>query len=967
MRGLFSFNFLLGCLISSSAFASQNLNDTLFEKQWGLSNFGQTILRNSGELTRQRIKGTAGVDIDWVSMNGFSIPKDREVVVAILDSGLDINHPDLAGRVFVDKKMCPEDEDNSSKPCSGINVLEKNTNLTDDTGHGTHIAGIIAAIRGNQLGVAGVSDPRIKILPIKVISKKTNEFVYNKRIITDYFADGIQYALERGADVINMSIGWPKLIESPKMKKALQVAASKNIAIVVAAGNNNKQIPTYPCTSPNVICVGAVDNKGKITEFSNFGGKVDILAPGEFIVSTYPVNDVESRILRIKGYETKKGTSQAAPFVAAIAASLKLQNPKITLDELKAKLYSGARSTSSSSVDGKFSKYGLVSMKKALSSSPKTFLMPIFKDVLDVNFDYQSGKFSFFVPIKSLVKDEKGVKVLVSSDRGDISLKATKGIVNLQKGREERVSIAGKLNDLNGEHQVKIDIRLEAQDGSVFQTGTTVVFARDLSREMGVNKKIKVESINGFEASELTYFRGTRKVVRTKKVDNSEALSKAPTYFVQTKSQQSDKKTVLDFLRRKNSKWQKERIEVEKLNEVVAVYDADLNVDGVKDLLIVGVNADQDKLTFDYIFGGRSKRTRRIGFPLLSYRGFPISYKAMGKFSFYSIKTNQGILKVPSYFANFTLPEQDNTDDLLDQVPEDLKLPHLYYLNPVVKNGSEEFELRVVDSFSLIERVRDQFRVGPWQILLIEKPFPQSPRDRQEGVMRGFITAGEEFSRRYFLYEAKFSGVSFKEVFFPNHLLAGNSSRPILALEGNQVGQITSTVNFVAQLKRDEVRSYSWSPIDQSSHSIEVSTRNWSDPVFDTISTFSDSAGTNIFETRYFIQAFDKYGQGQRLRINRESSFPGVNFSETLKPIGIEFNGRNLPGVFINSTLIFGSRLYSMVKDGGSFTRPASLSVDFPKNCIHLDPEVIDGKYQYILLCKKDEKLVNIVSLPAAL
>jgi len=957
-------------LASTSCFAAQGLSDTLFSKQWGLQNNGQNLLRSSGELSRDSIMGTPGMDIDWSSLDQFEIPRDREVVVAILDSGLDISHPDLAGRIYVDRELCPDGEDNSKKPCSGINVLESNLDLTDDTGHGTHIAGIIAAIRDNKLGVAGVADSRIKVLPIKVLSKKTNEFVYNNRIITDYFADGIQYAIERGADVINMSIGWPKLIESPKMKRALEVAAEKNIAVVVAAGNNNKQVPTYPCTSPDVICVGAVDNQGKIAEFSNFGGKVDILAPGEFIVSTYPVNEVESRILRIKGYESKKGTSQAAPFIAAIVASLKLQNPSIKLDALKARLYSSARSHHFSETAGKFSKYGLVSMKKALISSPDTFLMPIFKDLLDVNFDHSNGEFFFSIPVKTLIKDEEGVSVAIKTDRKDVTFEIPNPQLNLQLGREGRVLVKGKLEDLNADNQVNIEITIQTQNKASFKARTTLFLARDLGRELGLNEEIKASKIKGFEANDLTFFRGSRKALRTTKVVNDEALSLTPAYYVQTAAAQTDDKTIVDFLRREEGSWIKKTLKVEKLHEVISIYDTDLNLDGVIDLLVMGVNVEQNRLTFDYILGQKDKTlaaSRRIEFPLLDYRGFPINYKEMARFEFYSIKTDKGLLKVPAYFTNFTTPDADNTTDILDRIPSELKIPHLYYLNPIVKEGREEFELRVVDSYSLIERVRSQFQVGPWLGLFIEKPFPQGPADKRQGILRGFVTAGEEFSRRYFLYEAKISEVSFSEVFFPDSLIAGNSSRPVIGLNNSNLGQPTGDVNFVAQLKRDEVRSYVWNPLSRRSRSLEVSTNNWSDPVFDTISTFDDEAATSIFETRYFIQAFDKKGNSERLRINRESSFPGVKFSESLTPIAVAKDDKMIPGVFINSTLIFGSRLYSMIKEGDALYRPARLSVDIPKNCIHLDPEVIDGMFRYILLCKSIGSSIDMVTLPASL
>ena len=137
--------------------------DTLFERQWAVENTGQSLLRTTGELTQEEIKGIPGVDIGLENFDYTKFPKakDAEVVVAVLDSGLDINHPDLKGRIYRDMKLCPEDSDLENKPCSGMNILKNNLDLTDDIGHGTHVAGIIAA-NTNSFGVAGVTPSQVK-------------------------------------------------------------------------------------------------------------------------------------------------------------------------------------------------------------------------------------------------------------------------------------------------------------------------------------------------------------------------------------------------------------------------------------------------------------------------------------------------------------------------------------------------------------------------------------------------------------------------------------------------------------------------------------------------------------------------------------------------------------------------------------------------------------------------------------
>lgn len=964
-------------LLPSVALAEETTayNDTLFSKQWPLINSGQTILRRSGELNREKVEGVPGMDINWLSPSevaklntSYNIPKDREIVVAVLDSGLDIEHPDLKGRVYFDKTLCPDGEDNSEKPCLGINVLKKNSDLTDDTGHGTHVAGIIAGVGNNNLGIQGVTDSRIKILPIKVLSKDTTDFIYEGRLITDVFADGIFYAVQRGAKVINMSIGWPKVVETPKIRRALKFAEENNVIVIAAAGNNNKEIPTFPCTNETVICVGAVDNQGKITEFSNFGGKVDLLAPGEFIVSTYPRESVESRILRIIGYETKNGTSQASPFVAAIAASMKLLKPEISNDELKARLFSSAKPLAQSLSDGKFTKYGMVDMKEAVLAPAKPFVMPVFKDLLDLNYDVKDGSFFFGLPIKSLVGNFEDLKIKIAFNRSDIEMESTEQVLSLKEGDKRPVLFKGKLKDLSKDTHFRLKVTLE-HPSFTSETETTLIFARNLSRENGVIK----EEIKGFDANELTFFRGVRKAIRVKKVADAEGWFSAPIFYLERPKNNNDAETVISLVKRVGQSWEGQDIKLPKKHEVVGVRATDLNLDGEVDFLVTAVNKNQDRITFDYLYQKEGKLLDKetFNFPLLEYERFPIEYNDFGSLLLLARKVGDRILKVPAFYEAYTMPEADNTYDILDRVPEDLRAYHLYFLNPKVVEGEKQMELRVVDSLTQIEEIREQADIPMWLPITLEKPFPQSQEDRRQGVLRGLIAAGEEFERDYHAYKIKASrnasGVSLRSVFFEDRFVSGNNVRPLLSLETSSLGVAKGKVEFLAQLKRDQVRSYVWSPETLAGQSLLLDTKKWSDPVFNTIASYEDENRTRLIETRYFIQAFGQKGEPGRLRINRESSFPGVQFSETLEEVAVRGNEENHPGVFINSTLIFGNRLYTMVEKEQEFLRPLIFSVDIPKSCVHMKPAKIDGVYNYLMLCRKSQGRIELQRLPLVL
>ncbi len=943
-------------------------NDTLFEKQWGLENVGQTIFRRSNELIQKEVDGILGVDINWVSIKdlpfGKQVPEDREIVVAVLDSGLDVDHPDLLGRIHFDHKLCPEGEDNSNKPCSGVNILNKSRDLTDDMGHGTHVAGIIAATANNNLGIAGLADKRIKILPIKVLSKDVNEFVYNNRMITDIFADGIYFAVQRGAHVINMSIGWPKVIETPKIRRAFEYAAENNVVVIAAAGNNNKEIPTFPCTNESVICVGAVDNQGKITEFSNYGGKVDLLAPGEFIVSTYPQESVESRILRIKGYESKNGTSQASPFVAGIAASLKLLNPEMTTNELKARLFSSTRNNGDSKLAGKFTKYGMVDMKKTLMERPEKFAMPIYKGLLDLNFDNKTGKFFFSLPIKSLVGDFKDLKVTASFSRSDITLDSPIQKLDLNPGQKSALLFKGHLKDLTKDTHFRLSVSLES-DGFFSQTETTLIFARNLSREDSLTKEV----IEGFKASELTYFRGTRKVVRMKLIEDKEEWSSSPQFYIEEPGLQTEESTILSIVVKDKKKWTRKNIELDKKHEVVSVRISDLNGDQEPDYLVTSVNKEQSRITFDYLLfdKGTEKKRLTFNFPLLDYDNFPIEYSDLGETHLVALPYDLGLLKVPSFFTTYTMPGADNTTDILERIPEEYRAPHLYYLNPLQKDGELQFELRVVDSSKEMDSIRLEQQVEAWLPLTFEEPFPQSISDLRAGVLRGLVNKGEEFDRTYYSYAVNNLNVKLEPVYFPDRFISGNTVRSLLSLNNSSKGSPLGKLEFLAQLNRSQVRSYVWNPKSQEGKALLLDTDNWSDPIFNMVAGFDDKEGTRFIETRYYLQYFSNSGANKRLRINRESSFPGVRFSETLNPIVVTGEGENHPGIFINSTLIFGNRLYSMVKKDGEFLRPLVLSVDIPDNCVHLRPGKVDGVFNYLMLCRVNDGAIEFQRLPLVL
>ncbi len=204
--------------------------------------------------------------------------------IAILDSGVDINHLDLAGKII-----------------QGYDFVNNDNVPFDDYGHGTHVTGIAAALGNNGLGIAGVSWGA-RILPVKVLDASGNGTFSN-------VAAGIIWATDQGAQIINMSLGGSGF--SQILQDAVNYADSRGVLMIASSGNTNSNFVLYPARFSQVMAVAATDASNQRASFSNYGTQVEIAAPGVSIISLWP-----------GGYNTLSGTSMAAPYVSGLAAIL---------------------------------------------------------------------------------------------------------------------------------------------------------------------------------------------------------------------------------------------------------------------------------------------------------------------------------------------------------------------------------------------------------------------------------------------------------------------------------------------------------------------------------------------------------------------------------------------------------------------------------------------------------------------
>ncbi|PLS17466.1 serine protease [Bacillus sp. M6-12] len=236
------------------------------------------------------------------------------MTVAILDTGCDISHPDLKERIIGGRNFTGDDQGNTEI-------------YKDYNGHGTHVAGTVAAVQNNT-GVVGVA-PKANLLIVKVLDK-------NGSGKYEWIINGILYAIEQKADIISMSLGGP--VDVPELHDAIKKAISNNILVVCAAGNEGDGKDAtdelgYPGCYNEVISVGAIDLERRSSEFTNSNNEVDLVAPGEGILSTY----LDGK------FATLRGTSMATPHVSGALALIKDISSKsfkrnLTVPELYAQL-----------------------------------------------------------------------------------------------------------------------------------------------------------------------------------------------------------------------------------------------------------------------------------------------------------------------------------------------------------------------------------------------------------------------------------------------------------------------------------------------------------------------------------------------------------------------------------------------------------------------------------------------------
>ena len=287
--------------------------DPLLSQQWALAD-----------------PAAIGAQEAWTQSSGAGI------LVAVLDSGIQLDHPDLAANIWTNPGEVAgngrdDDVNGIVDDIHGANMFSLSADVDDDNGHGTHVAGIIAARRGNGIGGSGLA-PGAQILPVKVLNSSMTG-------TTDTLARGIRYAVDEGAKILNVSVNSDGVTDS--LTSAVRYAGEHGAIVVASAGNNSRNIDllgSYPAslTDLAVFSVAAGTSAGGLWKGSNTGLlSVDLAAPGERIHST----------LNVSSYQSRTGTSAAAPFVSASLALLSAVRTDLPMSALRDAIVDTTRRT----------------------------------------------------------------------------------------------------------------------------------------------------------------------------------------------------------------------------------------------------------------------------------------------------------------------------------------------------------------------------------------------------------------------------------------------------------------------------------------------------------------------------------------------------------------------------------------------------------------------------------------------
>lgn len=974
-------------------------NDVFFQYQWGLYNSGQVILKDLDDIHSERIYGKRGADIGWspIRKDLDKLIKD-DVIVAVLDSGLDLEHVDIQSNIYKNKTECKLRENDGVKKytlqfrpkkdtdrngykgdCMGWNFTSKKKGGDhrpyDDVGHGTHVAGIVSAITSNGQGIGGVSN-KIKVMPVKVLNKKEGPNARNKNgSLTDRIAKGILYAVKSKAKVINMSLGWPLSMDTEYLRRSIKTAIDKGVTIVAAAGNNNNSAPMYPCAYEGVICVGAASANGKFANFSNYGGYVDILAPGDNILSIYP-KKYSPRFFAVKGYEIKNGTSQASPYIAGMAGIIKGVYPNISEDELKARLYSTARSGDFFGIeDEKYSMHGMAHLERSVKAEKDSVIRPIFKGLSDVVVAYGNKTFELPLKIKNYWSSANNIEVEVSFNNPNILLaEQVYRISELKDGETRELVLSGRIVDFKKDNGIFLTVKIKHNNEEQNYKAHLKV-----SRTLDGDPRVVTNVVDAGEYSSklATIYKGKIQP-RFKTVSDPLFQTNFPQYYIQKLvkedpvegSEEAPKILGIELIvfKKVNNKFDEisNKLFLPNAKKVVSMMVFDINYDGKLDYFVRSLVEKEDEKFIQYSYFDSN------GKPLFEKNSHwkftpEVAYLNVRSFSMIPIHVEGlGKIATPIFTMDGTKPKDSlDTDPWSDE--DNSKRTHIYYLTPEFREGKVELKTSIIDDYKWENEVRKKLNLSWNDQINIFELLPQSKFSYRRGAAKCLVTVGKNFFTEAYILELNLDGNILLRKFYTKDVhLEGTLYLPVTKLGESNL--FKSGLTFVGHHNETTVRLSYLDDLAQypnyvMKHNVVYKRKSMRDHVLAVQASYvKDDVNYTFMQTKSKM-IVHRYSEGEdevilTKPITRFSFLPGQVFNESFYPIVKGIGENASPALYVDATQINRRDIYILTVDGDKLLSPIDYNVRVPQNCKSMNPVPYgeNGQFAFTLLCQNKDK-----------
>lgn len=954
MKTLLAFILLASSMANAHVIPVDNsvmlVQDELFPYQWGLLNQGQSVIREKDDIHNVTIAGVPGKDIGWKNLVGRFVTK--RPIVAVLDSGVDLTHPELQGNLWKNEKECGKDPkvDNDGNKlagdCHGWNFTEPmDSDLakdpSDKDGHGTHIAGIIASLN-NGYGIVGVN-PNALIMPVKVMrdSDSTSDIPSS-----DSFARGIIYAVDNGADVINMSLGWPRALETKILRDAVYYALGQGVAIIAAAGNNNSSEPLYPCAYDGVVCVGATSPDGKFAPFSNFGGHVDTVAPGEGILSLNPIK-FEPEFFSVSGFELRSGTSQAAPYVAGMVASLKAKNPDLKIDDLFAKLYQALKmKDSSKNILGGISTWEDIDRDVTIP-----VIRPVFKQLRQILFRAEAVSAQFPITVRNFGTEANNVSIKVESLSPGFVIDSEEQVLsNLGQGKFKELIFKAQVSDLSAESNVSLKMSITV-DGETSSYINQVPVVRD------------IRSDSKFKRASFVF---TDKPLPVGTIREGQVLSQISTlgsYTYSSKREYFMRRTIkeesileLTLFTKKGDKLVQHPslIKVPNAISLVSFVKADVNFDGKEDYVVHTLSEKDKKRYFTFSFYNEDLKPLWDSFQDVKLV-LDLNVESFNDIYFMKLEDAKlGKILVPSFFTKGTIPKLDQVLTSWDKPDARIK-SRLYYLEPF--NGA--FRVRSKTTNVWEESLKKELKSKWFETVDSEQILTPSETDAKNGVLRVVVSVGIDTKRQILIHTFDAKSVAHGKA-LPQLVLQTSDIDPLVSITDH--GLVNSGDVYLNIYDNTRAKIVTTKGDAQSGEYV-IRHDDPFDLVAGHIASFeSQDKRLTIYQTREKLITVSSGAQNKKTtRAKLRYSFLSQKLlSEMYFPVSYKRNNVSSAGLYVDATPITSNRIYLFEDQNGELVSSIRNSILVPPGCKTLTPGFNDEtkNYEFVFLCLEDKEFV---------